>query len=282
MQTLIELGSVPEEEGAMSGKLEIAGTPGEIYERHLVPAIFARRAPDLVGAAGVQPGQRVLDVACGTGAVTRLLADRVGQSGHVVGLDFNVGMLAAARTAVTHATIEWLEGNATDMPLPDAAFDAVVCQQGLQFFPDKPAALHEMRRVLNPGGRLALAVWRTIEQAPGFRVLQEVLARRIGPEKAALPPFSLGDGQAIRALVSNAGFREVRVHAEVKLSRFPSAEFFVRSIIAGAPTMIGALAEQGPGVLDAVVAEVADATHTYVDDEGWATPQPSIIITAIA
>jgi SAM-dependent methyltransferase len=257
----------------MAGKLEISGTPGEIYEQYLVPAIFARWAPELVKAAGVQPGQRVLDVACGTGAVTRLLAERVGQIGRVVGLDFNAGMLAAARVAVPNATIEWLEGNAMSMALPDAAFDAVVCQQGLQFFPDKAAALHEMRRVLTPGGTLALAVWRSVEQAPGFRVLEEVLARQIGPEKAALPPFSLGDGQALGTLVSSAGFREVRVRAEVKLTRFPSSEVFVRSVIGGAPTMIGALAEQGPGALDALVAEVAAATRTYLDDEGWASPQ---------
>jgi SAM-dependent methyltransferase len=266
----------------MSGKVEISGTPGEIYERHLVPAIFARWAPELVEAAGVQPGQRVLDVACGTGAVTRLLADRVGRTGRVVGLDFNAGMLAAARAAVGNSTIEWMEGNAMGMALPDAAFDAVACQQGLQFFPDKSAALKEMRRVLTPGGRLALSVWRSVEQAPGFRVLEEALARRIGPEKAILPPFSLGDGQALRVLASNAGFREVRVRAEVKLTRFPSVEAFVRSAIGGAPTMIGALAEQGPGVLDAIVAEVADATRTYMDDEGWTTPQASNIITAVA
>ena len=169
-----------------------------------------------------------------------------------------------------------------DMPLPDAAFDAVVCQQGLQFFPDKPAALQEMRRVLAPGGRLVLSVWRSVDQAPGFRILQEALARRIGPERAALPPFSLGDGQAIRLMVNNAGFREVRVRAEVKMTRFPSAEYFVRSTIGGAPTMIGALAEQGPGMLDAFVVEVADATRTYLDDESWATPQASNIITAVA
>jgi ubiquinone/menaquinone biosynthesis C-methylase UbiE len=111
----------------MSGNLEIAGTPGEIYERYLVPATFSRWAPELVEAAGVQPRTRVLDVACGTGAVTRLLADRVGQIGRVVGLDFNAGMLAAARVAVTNSIIEWMEGNATNMPLPNAAFDAVVC-----------------------------------------------------------------------------------------------------------------------------------------------------------
>lgn len=168
------------------------------------------------------------------------------------------------------------------MSLPDATFDAVVCQQGFQFFPDKPLALREMRRVLVSGGRLALSVWRSVEQVPGFRILQEALARRIGPEKAALPPFGLGDGQVIRSLVTSVGFRDVRVRAEVKMTRFQSAEHFVRSAVGGAPTMLGALAEQGPEVLDAIVAEVADATRAYVDDEGWATPQTTNIITAVA
>ena len=199
-----------------------------------------------------------------------------------MGLDFNPSMLAAARAAVTNPIVEWLEGNARDMPLPDAAFDAIVCQQRLQFFPDKLAALKEMRRVLVPGGRLALAVWRGVEQAPGYRVLQEALARHVGPENATMPPFSLGDGQVVCTLVINAGFREVRVRAEVKLTRFPSAEHFVYSLVRGGPTMNGRLPVQGAGVLDAIVAEVAEATRTYIDDEGWATPQTSNIVTAVA
>jgi SAM-dependent methyltransferase len=198
----------------------------------------------------------------------------------VVGLDLNPSMLAAARATAARAPIEWLEGNAARMPLPDAAFDAVVCQQGFQFFPDRLAALREMRRVLAAGSRLALAVWRSVEHAPGFRVLEEALARRIGADRAALPPFSLGDAQAIRALLVEVGFREVRVRAEVKLSRWQSAEHMVRSVVGGAPTMLGALAEQGPGVLDAIVAEVTDATRSYADDEGWATPHAANILTA--
>jgi ubiquinone/menaquinone biosynthesis C-methylase UbiE len=261
--------------------MEITGTPGEIYEQHMIPAIFARWAPELVEVLGARTGERVLDLACGTGIVTRFLVNRVGPTGRVVGLDVNASMLAAARTAVPHASIEWLEGNALSMPLPDAAFDAVVCEQGFQFFPDKRAALHEMRRVLVPGGRLVMAVWRSSEHAPGFRVLEEALARRVGAAQAALPPFSLGDAQAIRALVTNAGFREVHIRAEVKLIRWQSAEHMVRSVVGGAPTMLGALAEQGPGVLDAIVAEVTDATRGYLDDEGWATPQATNIITAV-
>jgi SAM-dependent methyltransferase len=263
--------------------MEITGTPAEIYEQ-LLPATLARWTPDLVAVLGVRPGERVLDVACGTGVVTRLLPDRVGATGRVVGLDVNEGMLAVARTVAAQAPIEWVEGNAMSMPLPDAAFDAVVCQQGLQFIPDKLAALHEMRRVLAPDGRLVLSVWRSVAHAPGFRVLQEALASRIGVEKAALPPFSLGDGQTLRALVTRAGFREVRevrVRADVKLSRYPSAEHFVRCIVASGPTMVEALAAQGPDVLDALVAEVTNATLDYIDDEGWAAPQASNIIMAV-
>jgi ubiquinone/menaquinone biosynthesis C-methylase UbiE len=150
--------------------MEIAGTPGEIYEQHMIPAIFARWAPELVDVLGVRRGERVLDLACGTGIVTRYLIDRVGPTGRVVGLDINASMLAAARTAVPHAAIEWLEGSAMSMPLPEAAFDAVVCEQGFQFFPDKLAALHEMRRVLArraPGdGSVALRRTRSRLQRP--------------------------------------------------------------------------------------------------------------------
>jgi len=266
----------------MATTLQISGTPAEIYERHMVPAIFARWAPDLVEAAGVRTGESALDVACGTGAVTRLLAERVGPTGKVTGLDINPGMLAVARLVAPGQNIEWLEGSAVKMPLPDATFDAVVCQQGLQFFPEKPAALSEMRRVLRHGGRLTLACWRSIEHTPGYLVLEQALARRIGPEKAALPPFSLGDAGAIRGLVAGAGFREIRLRAEAKMLRFRSAEHLVRAVVGGAPTMMGALTGQGEGVLDAIIAEVTEATRHYVDDEGWATPAASHIVTAVA
>jgi ubiquinone/menaquinone biosynthesis C-methylase UbiE len=188
----------------MASNLQIAGTPAEIYERHMVPAIFARWAPDLVEAAGVRPGDRALDVACGTGMVTRLLAERVGPGGTVVGLDINPEMLAVARRAAPQPNIAWVEGSAIRMALPDATFDQVLCEQGLQFMPDRPAALAEMRRVLKPGGRLALSCWCAVEYMPGYLALEQALARRIGPEQAALPPFSLGDADTLRSLVTSA------------------------------------------------------------------------------
>jgi SAM-dependent methyltransferase len=135
------------------------GSAAETYERYMVPAIFGPWAEDLLALAMPTPGERVLDVACGTGVVARLVAQRVAPTGTVVGFDLNPGMLAVARTLPLPqgAKIEWREGNVSAMPFPDASFDLTLCQQGLQFFPDRSAALREMRRVLAPRGRLALA-----------------------------------------------------------------------------------------------------------------------------
>jgi ubiquinone/menaquinone biosynthesis C-methylase UbiE len=127
--------------------------------------MFAPCATQLLDLAAVEPGERVLDVACGTGIVARRAAARVGAGGVVAGSDVNEGMLeVAAATAIDlPVRIEWHRADATALPLPDGAFDVVCCQQGLQFVPDPPLALREARRVLTPGGRLALAVWRGID-----------------------------------------------------------------------------------------------------------------------
>ncbi len=138
----------------------------------MVPTIFGPWAQDLVEVAPPRPGERVLDIACGTGIVARTAAGRVGSGGTVVGLDVSAPMLDVARgiAAGEGLSIEWREGSAMKLPFPDSAFEVVLCQQGLQFFPDRAAALREMHRVLGPGGRLALSVWRPIEGSPGFVV----------------------------------------------------------------------------------------------------------------
>src|ERR1700732_4783842 len=129
----------------------------ERYERYPARYILGPWAPLLVEAARLTAGERVLDIACGTGVVTRAAAKRVGPTGRIVGIDLNPGMIAVARSlpAPIGASIEWLERSALDLQLEDASFDVVLCQQGLQFFPDKTVALQEMRRVLDNGGRLA-------------------------------------------------------------------------------------------------------------------------------
>ena len=161
---------------------QLDGSAPELYERYIVPAVTALWAADLVEWAAPGPGERVLDVACGTGVVARLAAEGVG-AGRVVGLDINAGMLAVARSLPPRAglPIEWHEGSALSMPFPDAAFDLVLCQLGLQFFPDRPAALREMRRVLSPSGRLGLSVYSSIEHDPVAYALADALDRHLGP-----------------------------------------------------------------------------------------------------
>lgn len=257
------------------------GTAGATYERILVPEIFAPWARDLVARADVRPGDRVLDVACGTGAVTREVAARLAGAGRLVGLELSAGMLAAARAASDGLPITWHEGDATALPFESDAFDWVFCQQGLQFFPNKPAALREMRRVLAPGGRVLLSVWRTTRNNPGYLALEEALARQVGAP-VALPPFALGDAGLLRALLLEAGFRRVGIRAEAKMTRFPSVDAFVRGTAAAAPTMLGPLAEQGEAGLARIVADLDAALATSCDDDGVAFPLVSNVVTTYA
>lgn len=141
---------------------QVAGSAPENYEEYLVPVIFGPWGNDLLTVAALRPGEHLLDVACGTGIVARLAAEKVGPTGKVVGVDINPGMLAAARKSSASATIDWREGNAMALPLPDVTFSVAVCQQGLQFFPDRAAALREMHRVLMPRGRLVVSCWKGI------------------------------------------------------------------------------------------------------------------------
>lgn len=135
-------------------QFQVSGNAAEHYERYIVPTIFIPWSTDLLERAALQPGERVLDVACGTGVVARHAAQQVGSDGTVTGLDLNPVMLEVARTqaASSDAVVEWHQGDAGALPFDDAAFDVVLCQQGLQFFPDKVKALREMHRVLVPGG----------------------------------------------------------------------------------------------------------------------------------
>src|SRR5436190_80880 len=147
---------------------QLTSDAAELYERYLVPALFRPWAADLVVLARLRQGDRVLDVACGTGVVARRATEYVGPGGRVVGLDLNAGMLAVARSAsaAEDRAIEWCESSALSMPFADQSFDVVFCQQGLQFFPDRRAGLREMHRVSAEGGYLLVSAWRSIEHSP--------------------------------------------------------------------------------------------------------------------
>lgn len=251
------------------GQWQVAGNAAETYERALVPAVFAAWAPLVVALADPRPGERVLDVACGTGVVTRLVAREVGSKGNVVGLDLNPGMLAAAASSAanappTSALITWQEASATKIPLPDAAFDIAYCQLGLQFFPDRPAALREMHRVLVPSGRLGLMVWRSIEYSPGFDVLAAALGRHVSSEAAGImrAPFALAKAEELRGLIAAAGFRDITIRPVPGTVRFPSVARFVQDYVAGSP-LAGHVAKVSDEARAALVSEVGDVLRSH-------------------
>jgi SAM-dependent methyltransferase len=219
-------------------------SPAEVYDEHFVPALFRQWGPVVAAAAEVRPGDRVLDVACGTGALTLAVAERVGREGSVVGLDANPEMLAVARRKP--AAVEWLEGRAEALPLPDASFDAVVSQFGLMFFDDRPAALREMMRVLRPGGRLAVAVCDGIERSPGYAAFAGLLDRLFGREvgDAMRAPFVLGEPERLHGICREAGVTGAEVARHQGTVRFSSVADLVSTERACVWTLGGILDEQ--------------------------------------
>ena len=208
----------------------------ENYERYFVPSIGAPVAADLMKAASLRPGERVLDAACGTGVVTKLAAERIAPGGTVAGLDPNPAMLAVARaTTPSDVSIDWHQAPAEDLPFPDESFDVVLCGMGLQFFSNRGAGVREFHRVLVPGGRLVANV--PGPAPPPLEIMADSLARHIGSESASFvyTVFSLHDPDALRNLATEAGFEDVDVRsAEVSLDLPPPAEF-LRQYVGSTP-----------------------------------------------
>lgn len=244
------------------------GTGPENYQRYFVPAIGAPLAAELVNAAALQPGERVLDVACGTGVVTRLAAETVGPQGSVAGLDVNPGMLAVARAVTpSELAIDWYETSAEAMPLPDDAYDVVLCSMGLQFVPNKNAALAELRRVLQPGGRAVLGL-------PGptpalMAALAESLAKHIAPTCAGFvhAVFSLHDAGALRRLLSDAGFSDVEIETSRRVLRLPAPESFLWQYIHSTP-LAGPVAAASDAQREALSRELMPRWQEFSVDGG--------------
>jgi SAM-dependent methyltransferase len=214
---------------------QLAHDAAVAYEKDFVPAIFAQWPPVLAEVAGMKAGDRVLDVACGTGILAREAADRVGPTGRVAGLDLNEAMLAVARRL--RAEIDWRQGDAGKLPFEDGSFDVVVSQFALMFFPDQVAALREMWRVLAPRGRLAVAVCAPVARTNGYSVLAGLLRREVGDRAAAMVEgyFAIGDEAALQRLCKAAGIAGASVLAREGWARFASIDELVRIEIKGSP-----------------------------------------------
>jgi ubiquinone/menaquinone biosynthesis C-methylase UbiE len=266
---------------------QVAGGAAELYQQYLVPAVTAAWAAGLVGRAGLRGGERVLDVACGTGVVARAAAERVGRTGRVAGIDINAAMLGVARAlpAGPGARIAWVQGSALSLPFARASHDVVLCQLGLQFVPDRPAALAQMHRVLTPGGRLGLNVYGPIERNPATFALAQALDRHLGPEASMTKraEHALADAALLRTLAREAGFSQIKIVTETRTIRFASASDYVRIQLTATP--LASLLQDQPGrpgqqLAEVLIADVTAALQPHQTADGLAFPQEAHVLVA--
>lgn len=242
-----------------------------LYEQVLVGPLFEPWVDPLLAQVRLGPGDRLLDVACGTGIVARIARQRLGAAATVVAVNASAQMLAVARRV--GPTIDWREGDAAALPLGDAErFDVLVCQQGFQFFADAPAAARQMHRALVQGGRLGVSTWRPDEESAVLRQLRQIAEEHVGA--VVDRRHALGDPAALEATLRHAGFGDVRSQRWVRTVRFRDGSSFVRlnamALVGMASPSPAAGDEARRRLIDAIVRDSADLVRSHTDEAGFA------------
>lgn len=261
---------------------QLKGNRPSLYEKWWVPAIMGECAEDLVDAAFLQPGERVLDVACGTGVVARAAARRLGSTISVTGIDINETMIGTAQVfseAGVVENIQWIAGDAANLPFETSTFDVVLCQQGLQFMPERIAALSEVARVLRPGGRLIASVWKS--GSPFGNALRKALGDWFGQEAVSDwgESVSLGSRHDLRALAAMAGLEDCHVRYDVKVGRHRQPQAFIAGVIAASALSVE-FANLPVKDRAKLVHSIIDGLDNFTDDGGLAYPAECHTLTA--
>lgn len=256
------------------------GTGAENYQRYFVPAIATPVSAGLLQTAGLQPGERVLDAACGTGLIARLAAEQVGPTGCVTAIDIAPDMIDVARATPSPAgaPTDWQVGDATSLALPDDSYDVVLCQMGLMFMEDRPAAVAEMRRVLAPGGRLVVNTPGTIQ--PPFVLMEQAIVDHISPELGGFvrAVFSMHDPDAVAVLLRAAGLDDVDANVSIATFHLPAPAAFLWQYINLTP--MGPLVARAPEAAQAAMErQVVDSWAPFVVDGATLVDQPMVIAT---
>jgi len=261
-----------------------AGSIPENYDRYLGPVLFEPYARDLARRVPAKEGMRLLEVACGTGIVTRHLRERLPEGGRFVATDLNEPMLDVARRKLEEmGGIEWQPADACALPFPDASFDVLVCQFGMMFVPDKEAALKEARRVLAPGGTFLLSVWDSLERNSFAKRAHETIAGFFpdNPPTFYQVPFSLHRTDILAEMLAQAGFADVRVEAVSLAGESPSWRDLARGLVEGNPVG-NAIRERGTIDADEVVEAVARLLAREFGDRPVRIPLHAFVLTARA
>lgn len=248
------------------------------YHELMVPALFKPYAEQIIDEATIEPTDKVLDIACGTGIVARTASDRLDSKGRVVGLDINPGMLAVARK---HAPdIEWRQGKAEELNWTDQSFDVVVSQFGLMFFEDRELALREMLRVLKPGGRIVISVFDSLANIRAYKIMTEIFGRVAGEDvgQALSFPFSLGNVDKLESICSESGLDTVQITSRKGKASFPDVRTMVFADVKGWFPLAGIVLDDDQ--IEEVVSEAKTALGEFVLEDGSVEfPLPAHFIT---
>ena len=248
---------------------QFTGSIPAAYDRYLGPMLFEPYANDLTARFAVPRTAAVLELACGTGILTARLRRALPVTATLTATDVNEPMLAHARAKVPVSGITWQTADAQALPFPDGAFDAVACQFGLMFVPDKPRAFAEVRRVLKKHGLFIFSVWRSLEENPHGRIARDTIARYFTSD----PPtfydvlFGYHDVAQIRELLRATRLNVVSCETVELEAKSPSAEDAARGLVLGNPVLLD-ITERATAPAEEIVAAVAAGLAA----EGGATP----------
>lgn len=257
------------------------GSIPEIYDRCLGPMFFEPFALEMAGRFKGFTGA-VLETAAGTGRVTRALSRELAPGATLVATDLNEAMLTRAAELAPLLKVEWRQADAQALPFGDQSFDALVCQFGVMFFPDKAAGYAEARRVLRPGGRFVFSVWDRLEANPMSRAIHEAVSAQFPddpPQFISRTPFGYNDLAAIRAGLEAAGFQDVEAETVTLETLAASAADAASGLCMGSP-LRGEIEARGD--LDGVVAAVTKALTAAFGEGPIKTRGQALVITARA
>ncbi|MCR9213184.1 MAG: methyltransferase domain-containing protein [Proteobacteria bacterium] len=259
---------------------QLSGSAPDIYENTMVPLWFGRWAKALMTIASLDAGERVLDVACGTGVTTRLAKRDVGANGSVTGLDINASMLMKARELAPDMDITWVESDVVGTELPSDDFDAIISQHGYHYFPDQHAALKEFYRILAPNGRIVMSIWdghsaytKAICAAVEKFISPEIAMKQRSQRETPSP-------ETLLAQVSKAGFRNTEVVRQELSIEVPLAAEFVPLHLGSMP-IANAFHSLPDNKKEALISDVAQTLNCHIVGNQLIYPDAVNVVTGV-
>lgn len=254
------------------------GVPDQ-YELYVAPLMkpFVAALVDAV----VRPGQRVLDVACGTGFATRVAAHVIGSGGHLAAIDINPAMISKARQQPIPGDVDWRVASALELPFEDESFDAIICQQGLQFLPSPADGLAEMRRVLRPGGTLGATVWAPLHLSPYLAAQAELMVEYAGVDKRVLAQAFPPEGKtAVEQWLASSTWGTTQIETLVLDVSFPALRHHIPNHLRALPWS-GGFFTQPVETQAAAVDAMVSGLEQFIELDGTAhIPTASLLLTA--